>query len=157
MNNGSKIAQSAQDKRLMAVIYVILGIATICCILPFLLLISASLTDEMTIVSSGYNIWPRKFSLDAYRYLFTHARELGTAYGITILVTLIGTSVNLVITMLLAYVLSRRDLPGHKFFNFMVVFCIKDRAKSLVLFAWRRKAVWLYTLAPCASGLSRWA
>lgn len=124
MKKGTKMNQSVQDKRLLAIIYVVLTIAAICCILPFVLLISASLTDEMTIVSNGYSIWPKKFSLDAYRYLFTHARELGTAYGITILVTVIGTLINLVVTMLLAYVLSRRDLPGHKFFNFMVVFCM---------------------------------
>lgn len=103
-------------------VYLILSLAAICCIAPFVLMISASFTDELTIVAQGYSFWPQKFSLEAYRYLGANAAYLTRAYGITILVTVCGTTVNLLITTMLAYALSRRDLPGRKVLNFMVVF-----------------------------------
>lgn len=107
---------------MMVTVYIILGIASVCCIAPFLLMLSASFTDELTIISEGYSFWPKKFSLAAYEYLATNAKYLTRAYGITFLVTLCGTTVNLLITTMLAYAISRRDLPGRKVLNFMVVF-----------------------------------
>lgn len=107
---------------MMVIVYIILGIASVCCIAPFLLMLSASFTDELTIISEGYSFWPKKFSLAAYEYLAANAKYLTRAYGITFLVTLCGTTVNLLITTMLAYAISRRDLPGRKVLNFMVVF-----------------------------------
>lgn len=103
-------------------VYLILTVAAVCCIAPFVLMISASFTDELSIVSDGYNFWPQKFSIEAYRYLSANATYLLHAYGITILVTICGTAVNLLLTLMLAYAISRQDLPGRKVLNFMVVF-----------------------------------
>lgn len=44
-------------------VYLILTVAAVCCIAPFVLMVSASFTDELSIVSDGYNFWPQKFSL----------------------------------------------------------------------------------------------
>ena len=91
-------------------------------LMPFILLIIASFTDETVALTDGYSYFPAKWSLDAYDYIFQQAEMLGKAYLMTILVTVIGTAVGLTITALLAYMLSQKGLPGRKVLNFLVVF-----------------------------------
>ncbi|GKS15041.1 sugar ABC transporter permease [Paenibacillus chitinolyticus] len=101
---------------------VILLIVAISCILPFILLFISSITDEQSIVHNGYSFFPEAYSLSAYRYLWQDADRIFRAYGITIIVTVIGTVVSLIITSLLAYPLSRKDMPMNKFWAFFVFF-----------------------------------
>ncbi|MGX4584537.1 carbohydrate ABC transporter permease [Paenibacillus chitinolyticus] len=101
---------------------VILLIVAISCILPFILLFISSITDEQSIVRHGYSFFPEAYSLSAYRYLWQDADRIFRAYGITIIVTVIGTVVSLIITSLLAYPLSRKDMPMNKFWAFFVFF-----------------------------------
>ncbi|MEC0244593.1 carbohydrate ABC transporter permease [Paenibacillus chitinolyticus] len=93
-------------------------------ILPLLLVLIVSFTDEQTILLHGYSFWPEKFSLEAYKYLMYDSATIFRAYGITILVTLVGTLGSLLITSTLAYPLSRADLPCRKGFAFFVFFTI---------------------------------
>jgi len=94
------------------------------CILPFVLLIASSLTDNSILELFGYSFWPRKFSLDAYTYLFKQRNTILRAYGITILNTITGTIVSLAITAMTAYPLSRQDYPLRKIQMFFVFFTI---------------------------------
>lgn len=98
--------------------------ASLLCVLPLVLLITASLTDDKAILRDGYSFLPRSFSLDAYSYLLSQAKMLGRGYLVTIFVTVFGTCLSLAITTLLAYPLSRKDLPGSKLFTFAVFFTI---------------------------------
>ncbi|MGB8455501.1 MAG: carbohydrate ABC transporter permease [Anaerocolumna sp.] len=100
----------------------ILALTSILCLIPFLLLVIASLTDENTLILDGYSLFPKIWSLAAYQYIWNQGFVILRAYMITILVTLIGTSVGLVITSMLAYPLSRNDLPYGKMFAFFVFF-----------------------------------
>ena len=104
--------------RLSHVVMVVLSLAAI---LPFVLLVIASFTDNAVAVSEGFSFWPSKWSTDAYEYIVNERATLLRAYGITILVTLIGTSVGLMITTMLAYTLSNDELPGRKVLTFFVV------------------------------------
>lgn len=92
------------------------------CVLPFILLIMASITDEATLTLYGYSFFPRKFNLRAYDYLFQSIERIARAYGITILVTLVGTTLNVTMTMFMAYLLSKQDLPGRNFLSFFIFF-----------------------------------
>ena len=93
------------------------------CLIPFLLMIVSSLTEENSLLQNGYSFFPKEWSLDTYRYLFTSVGgSIWNAYGITILVTVVGTVANLTLTTLLAYPLSRRDLPHRRVFSFVVFF-----------------------------------
>jgi putative aldouronate transport system permease protein len=92
------------------------------CLVPILLLFASSFSSEASLLKYGYSFFPREFSLDAYSYLFGSSSSIVRSYGITILVTVIGTSVNLVLTVLLAYPLSRRDLPYRNAFAFIIFF-----------------------------------
>jgi putative aldouronate transport system permease protein len=104
------------------IVNIILLVISISCILPFALLFISSITDEQAIVRHGYSFFPEQFSLSAYEYLWNDAERIFRAYGITIIVTVIGIAGSLVITALLAYPLSRKDLPLHTFWSFFVFF-----------------------------------
>ena len=99
-----------------------LSIMSILALLPFILLIISSFTDESAAISNGYSYFPEKWSLLAYDYILNEAAVLGRAYGMSVLVTVVGTTVNLLISSLLAYMLSKRNLPGVKVINFLVIF-----------------------------------
>lgn len=87
----------------------VLGILSVACVIPFWLVISGSLSKQQSIQLYGYRLIPREFSLDAYRMLFKIPEELLRAYGVTILVTVVGTGLGLLITSMAAYVLANRN------------------------------------------------
>lgn len=102
--------------------HAVLIVAALCALIPFLILFSSSFTDQKEILHNGYWLFPRVFSLEAYNYLWAQRGQIFTAYGVTILVTVIGTVLNVFLTTLLAYPLSRKELPGVKVFAFVVFF-----------------------------------
>ena len=102
--------------------HILMIILSVLCLFPFLLLIMSSVTDEQALIRDGYSIFPSMFSLDAYKYIFRNAATIFRAYGTTIMVTVIGTVANLVLTTLLAYPLSRKDLPHRNVWSFIVFF-----------------------------------
>ncbi|MBT2761371.1 carbohydrate ABC transporter permease [Paenibacillus sp. ISL-20] len=104
--------------------HIIMIVFSLACILPLILLFISSITDDHTIAMEGYSFFPSKFSLGAYEYLWRESAQILHAYGITILITVIGTSASLVMTSLLAYPLSRKDLPGGVVLSFIVFFTL---------------------------------
>lgn len=92
------------------------------CVLPFLLMVMASLTEEMTLTRNGYSFFPEVFSLETYRYIIRSAGTILRGYVMTIVVTVIGTVCNLVLTILFAYPLSRKDLPYRSGLSFFLFF-----------------------------------
>lgn len=104
------------------VINTLLIITTLIMVLPLLLLFISSITDENTLVANGYSYFPEKLSLSAYQYIMTNAASIFQAYGITVMVTLIGTVGNLLLVSLMAFPLSIRELPGRKIVSFYVFF-----------------------------------
>lgn len=92
----------------------IILLTVIFCLMPFLLLVMVSISDESSVAAQGYSFWPKSFSLQAYTYLFRKTSTILRAYGITLFVTLTGTIVNVFMTMMFAYPLSRKDYPWRK-------------------------------------------
>ncbi|UQZ83348.1 L-arabinose transport system permease protein AraQ [Paenibacillus konkukensis] len=111
-----------QQKQSQWILHLVFIVVSVLCLLPFLLLFTSSITDENEIIQSGYSLFPDKISFAAYGYLFRDASAIVRAYSISILVTVIGTLVSLCIISLLAYPLSRKDLPFRKFLAFFVFF-----------------------------------
>lgn len=99
-------------------------IMTIACLFPLLLLFMSSITAEQSIVHNGYTLFPSDFSLEAYKYLWKQSSTMVRAYGITILITVVGTFVGLLISALLAYPLSRQDMPIRGMLSFVVFFTL---------------------------------
>lgn len=102
--------------------HIVMAILSLCCIFPFLLLIMSSITDEQELIRNGYTLFPKALSLNAYQYMFKSSNKIISAYGITILSTVVGTVCGLSMTILMAYPLSRRDLPGRNGLAFYVFF-----------------------------------
>jgi putative aldouronate transport system permease protein len=99
-----------------------MSLASLTCILPFILLIIGSLTDDGIIVQQGYSFVPEKWSTAAYGYLSVMANTIVRAYGVTLFSTAAGTAVSLILTSLMGYGLSFPNLPGKKILSFFVVF-----------------------------------
>lgn len=99
----------------------VLTLLTFLTVIPFILLVIASFTDEDVAVRYGFSFFPVKWSISAYKYLAGEWGQIGHAYMMTILVTALGTALCLIITTLLAYGLTR-DIIGKRFLNFYVVF-----------------------------------
>lgn len=102
--------------------HTVMIILALCCIFPFVLLVMSSLTEEQELIRSGYSLIPKQFSLESYTYMFKSSNKIIRAYGITILSTVVGTVCGLTMTILMAYPLSRRDLPGRNILAFYVFF-----------------------------------
>ncbi|MFV0402231.1 MAG: carbohydrate ABC transporter permease [Oscillospiraceae bacterium] len=101
------------------VIFILLAASTIA---PFLLLLSSSLTAEPTLIREGYRFFPKDFSLHSYTYLFQSSTKIFRGYGITLLVTFVGTFAGVLMTTLFAYPLSRKELPFRFGLSFFVFF-----------------------------------
>ncbi|MDQ8736500.1 carbohydrate ABC transporter permease [Paenibacillus sp. LHD-38] len=97
---------------------------SLACVIPFVLLLISSITSENEIVSNGYSFFPQELSMEAYKYLLGEGSDIFRSYGITILITVVGTSVSLVITSLLAYPISRKDYPLRNVLAFFVFFTL---------------------------------
>lgn len=105
-----------------AIMHIICILLCVACIAPFLLLITSSLTEEATLVRNGYSFLPENWSLESYLYIARKGATIFRAYGITILVTIVGTSISLLMTIMFAYPLSRKELPARYPLSFFVFF-----------------------------------
>ena len=98
------------------------GILALLALLPFILLIVASLTDNTWATANGFSFFPGSWSLDAYRYIAVQWATIGRAYLMTIVVTIIGTAASIMVTTLFAYAICQQEVPGMKLLSFMMVF-----------------------------------
>lgn len=113
---------SKQEKVIQFVLHLIFIIICMTVVLPFLLLFMSSVTEETTLIRNGYSLFPEAFSLDAYVYIFRSSKALLRACGVSVLVTVVGTALSLVITPLLAYPLSRPEFKYRNIITFIVFF-----------------------------------
>jgi putative aldouronate transport system permease protein len=98
--------------------------ASLACILPVILVISISFSDETTVVAHGFKFFPEKFSLDAYAFLNNQLTQVLTAYGVTVFVTVVGTLLSLLLIALYAYPLSRKELKHRNKFALFIFITI---------------------------------
>lgn len=102
--------------------HILMILLCIFCLFPFVLLVVSSFTNEQTLIREGYSVIPRDLSIAAYEYIFNNASTIFRAYGTTIGVTVVGTLLNIILTTLFAYPLSRKDLPHRNVWSFIVFF-----------------------------------
>ena len=121
----AKVSQEARFNKLPHGINFVLNLGVLIfvalCVVPLLLMIMVSFTDEMTILRNGYAFLPSKLSLESYRYVLDGSL-IYRSYGISIFVTLIGTIASLIVITLFAYPISRRDFRQRNFVSFLLFF-----------------------------------
>ena len=103
---------------------VLMTLLAIYCVIPFILMLSTSLSSEAALAKGGYSFLPREFSLAAYDYMWAKRETIGQCYLMTIIVTVVGTAGNLLLTSLFAYPLSRKDFRPRNFFAFFLFFTV---------------------------------
>ncbi len=101
---------------------IVMLLCTLACVLPLLIVFSASVTEEKTVTMYGYSLIPRDFSLESYKYIFKNIEVVLRAYGVTMLVTVVGSALSLIIISLYAYPISRKDFKYRSVFTFIVFF-----------------------------------
>ena len=117
--NGTKIKRAKGDLVFDTINTLLLVLVMLVVLYPLYFIVIASFSDPLEVLSGHVVFFPKKVSLEAYKMVFRDAQIL-TGYRNTIFYTLLGTAVNIVLTVLAAYPLSRRDLAGRKFFTVML-------------------------------------
>lgn len=102
--------------------YILLTITSLLCVLPFVLIVSGSITSNETILREGYSILPRDISFDAYSMIFKAPKDILQAYKITIYYTSVGTLTGLAVIVLTAYVISRKEFKYRNVVSFLIYF-----------------------------------
>ena len=98
---------------------VFITLVSLACTLPMLLVLMVSFTDERSIQRNGYQLWPEQFSFDAYNLLLLGSTPLYQSYMISIIITVVGTAIAVLITGLAGYTLSSSHL---RYRNHLAVF-----------------------------------
>lgn len=104
-----------------AVNYGLLSLIALLTVLPFIHIVAGSFTTNAELAAKRFVLIPTVWSLDAYRFIFS-TNIIFRAMFVSICVTLLGTMFSMLLTSLMAYGLSRRDLDGRSGIMFMVVF-----------------------------------
>ncbi len=120
--SNNKLAVNAVSAKANFAINLFFILYTIACIIPLILVISVSFSDEKEILVHGYDFIPRQFSAYAYEFLFKDWVQIVRSYGVSIFVTVVGTLLSVTIMALYAYPISRNDFPHKSFFSFFMFF-----------------------------------
>ena len=91
-------------------------------LLPILLIIIASFTEETSLLQNGYSFIPKAWSFDAYYYIIKQGSVILRAYGVSVLVTVVGTVLSVAITTTLAYPMARTSFRYRNVLSFFVFF-----------------------------------
>jgi len=105
-----------------AVTFLIVTLFAVLCLLPFVLLVTGSITSEKEIIRSGYAVIPKEVSFRSYQVIFENPQEITNAYAVTICVTAVGTVSALFLTSMTGYVLARQDFKYRNFFSLLFFF-----------------------------------
>jgi putative aldouronate transport system permease protein len=118
------MVKSMGDKVFDVGVYVILALVGLAALFPMLYVISVSLTPFGEVLrNGGYVIIPQSITFDAYRQFLTKP-EIPRAFGVTTFITVVGTLINLLLTTLMAYPLSKKNLPGRRWLLLLVVWTL---------------------------------
>lgn len=105
-----------------AVIYIVLGLFSLCCIIPFIFVVIISFSSEASIRQIGYSFIPMEWSTEAFRYAFKKLPQIWRSYFNSLFITMVSTALSTLMCALYSYVLYRPDFRFRRFFNFFSFF-----------------------------------
>lgn len=121
MESGAKVKLGTSDKIIRGFGYVFLTLYSVCCIVPFIIIVSTSFTSESVIRSEGVQFLPKDVTLTAYN-MVTKSGGIWWSYLVTILLTVVGTAIGLSIIAMTGYALQRKDFPFRNAISFFIYF-----------------------------------
>lgn len=104
------------------VLNLVLIVLCICVVLPFIMIVSISLSNEKDIIEFGYSIIPKNFDLSAYQYVFQNSGSILNAYKVTFIFSALSMVLSTFLMALISYPLSRRDFRQRNAVSFMLFF-----------------------------------
>ncbi|KQX48523.1 MULTISPECIES: carbohydrate ABC transporter permease [unclassified Paenibacillus] len=119
MQEQTLMKRKSDEKIFDAVVNALAILIVVVVLYPLIFIVSASFSDPALVLNGEVILLPKQITLEAYRNVFQND-QIWTGYGNTILYTAVGTVINLVMTTLAAYPLSRPDLPGRGIIMFFV-------------------------------------
>lgn len=105
-------------------IHLVLTLIGLACLIPMMLVISVSFSEEKALAVEGYQLLPVGFTTFAYEYIMANPQQILRAYGVTIFVTTVGTVLGLIVCSLMAYPLARKDFKLRGVLSFYVFFTL---------------------------------
>ena len=121
-NRGASGIDTARgDRTFYAIVNAIVGVFMLIVLIPLVNIVASSFSSPGAVSSGKVLFWPVEFSLDGYKTVFEN-KMIGTAYFNTFFYTIVGTMINLAMTMMAAYALARKNLPYKGFFMFLFTF-----------------------------------
>jgi putative aldouronate transport system permease protein len=105
-----------------ALVNLALFLFSVACLVPFLIVISASFSSERAISDYGYTLFPKEISLSAYRFIFSDTAVVLRSYGVSIVVTIVGSVLSMLVMSLMAYALSRKRFQLRQPIAFYIFF-----------------------------------
>ena len=122
VQTAKKVKKGKAEIAFDVITYVFLTLGSIICVLPFIIILSGSFTDDYTIVTQGYSVLPRNLTLAAYKTIFKAPNDILQAYKMTFYYTIVGTGLGLLMITLTAYVISRKEFKYRNTVSFLIYF-----------------------------------
>ena len=119
VNNTIRI--SVGDKAYYTIVYTLLGLFTLLIIMPLINVVANSFSSQDAVAFGWVTFWPVDFTFKGYNAVFAY-KGIWTAYGNTFFYAIVGTILNLSMTMICAYPLARKSIPGHGFITGLFMF-----------------------------------
>lgn len=127
-----------KEKKIISdiIIKIILLLLALMCVFPFFTVLFASFTSESGLLKYGYTFFPREPSLQSYKLIFLNPMQLINAYKLTIIVTVTGTVLAMIVMTSCAYVMSRDDFKFKKILSFFVYFTMLFSGGTVASYIW---------------------
>ncbi|MBR3042229.1 MAG: carbohydrate ABC transporter permease [Lachnospiraceae bacterium] len=156
------VSSGRREKKGVGQILLLIGliIYTLFCALPILLVFISAFTDDMSITTNGYSFFPDKWSLDGMNAVLRYGKQLFTSYGVTILVTVSGTVIGLLVMSMYAYAISRPRFRLRKFLSIYLIIPMLFQGGQLsayIIFTnvyGLKDSLWLLILPLCVSTMN---
>ena len=121
-NHLGKVKPGKDVIALNIIAYTFCTLMALVCLVPFIMVLSGSFSSEAAVTANGFSLLPQDFSLEAYKTVFRDPMTVVRAYATTIILTIVGTVLGLLLQTMTAYVLSRKDFEWRNFFSFYYYF-----------------------------------
>lgn len=136
MGNKTKIKMGRSTVFVRIVSYLVVTLFALVCLLPFILMISASFSTESVINKEGFGLLPKGFTIAAYSWVFRYPKMIIGSYAVTILMTVGGTVMGLFIIAMTGYALQRKDFAFRNGISFFIYFTTLFSAGMAPTFIW---------------------
>lgn len=145
-------SQAPADKLFDIINYLLLGIVAVCVLYPLYFIVIASFSDPVAINNGQVAFWPVGFNTTGYQKIFENTK-IWRSYSNTIFYTVVGTSINVILTMMLAYPLSRRNFFARNVILLFVMFTMYFQGGLIPTYLWMNdlhlyNTPWVMVLLP---------